>query len=272
VAHPQIAVFPKLSEGNQPPVRKVEGQGTMLGRTMHGIAYDPLHDEFYVPQPFAQAILVFQGGAGGEEKPIRVIQGPQTRLSNTDKVEIDPVHNEILVSEDALILIFDRLANGDVSPKRVLTMPDGIDVDAVAVDYVHNVIVATNPGGSPEAKYPRLLFFKRTDEGNVKPIRVVGGPRTLLTGTFGMRAFPQKGLVLVAMSGPSTVGAHDGAFVGVWSTTADDGDVAPRWTIGGPFGELKQPRGIDLDVSGKSVIISDKFLNAVLTYSFPEIF
>ncbi len=244
----------------------------MLGRTMHGIVYDALRDEFYVPQPFAQAILVFRGGASGEEKPLRVIQGSATRLSNTDKVEIDPVNNEILVSEDAVILVFDRLANGNVAPKRHLTMPGEIDIDAVSVDYVHNVIVATNPAGSAEEKYPRLLFLNRTDQGDVTPLRVVGGKKTLLTGTFGMRAFPSKGLVLVAMSGPSTAGPHDGSFVGVWSTTQDNGDVAPRWTIGGPFGELKQPRGIDLDVKGKNVIISDKVLNAVLTYNFPEIF
>ncbi len=203
-----------MAEGNQKPTRKIEGQSTMLGRTMHGIVYDQVRDEFYVPQPFAQAILVFPGGAIGEVKPIRVIQGSRTRLSNTDKVEIDPVHNEILVSEDAQILVFDWLANGNVPPSRVLTMPDGIDVDAVSVDYVHDVIIATNPGGSPEEKFPRLLFFNRTDEDEVTPVRAVGGPKTLLTGTFGMRAFSQKGLVLVAMPGPSTIGPHDGGVRG----------------------------------------------------------
>ena len=272
MAHPQIAVFARLAEGNAKAVRKLEGQLTQLGRTMHGIAYDALRDEFYVPQPFAQAILAFRGGAGGEEKPLRVIQGSQTRLSNTDKVEIDPVHHELLVSEDAVILIFDQMANGNVAPKRAQTMIGDMDIDAVSVDYVHNVIIAANPGGSKEEKFPRLLFLNRTDSGEVKPLRAVGGGKSLLTGTFGMRAHSAKGLVLVAMSGPSTIGPHDGAFVGVWSTTQDNGDAAPRWTIGGPFGDLKQPRGIALDVKGKNVIVSDKVLNAVLTYSFPEIF
>ena len=35
---------------------------------------------------------------------------------------------------------------------------------------------------------------------------------------------------------------------------------------------LKQPRGVDLDLKNKTVIVSDKFLNAVMTYYFPEIF
>ena len=92
-----------------------------------------------------------------------------------------------------------------------------------------------------------------------------------MTGSFGIRAHPAKGLVLLAMSGANTVGPQDDAFVGIWSIH-DNGDVAPRWTIGGPYRELKQPRGIDLDAKNKSVIISDKVLNAVVTYYFPEIF
>jgi hypothetical protein len=57
----------------------------------------------------------------------------------------------------------------------------------------------------------------------------------------------------------------------VWSIH-DSGDVLPRWTIGGPFGALKQARGVVLDPKNKAVIVSDKFLNAALTFYFPEMF
>ena len=40
----------------------------------------------------------------------------------------------------------------------------------------------------------------------------------------------------------------------------------------GPNGRLVQIRGVALDPKNKSVIVSDKRLNALLTYSFPEIF
>jgi hypothetical protein len=73
VAHPQIAVFARLANGNANPVRKIEGQKTLLGRTMHSIVYDEIHDEFVVPQQFGQAILTFRGGANGEEVPVRVL-------------------------------------------------------------------------------------------------------------------------------------------------------------------------------------------------------
>lgn len=276
MAHPQIAVFARMAKDNAKPLRKIEGQRTMLGRTMHGIAYDSVHDEILVPQPFAQSILIFSGAIAGEQPPARYIQGPLTQLSNLDKLDVDPIHNEIVVPDRDQILIFSDNASGNVAPIRVLKMPKEYSaLDAVTVDPVHNVIIATSDAlggyGGTAGKLPKLLFFDRTAEGNVKPIGVVTGPKTMLSGTFGIRSHPQKGMVLVSMNGPVTVGAYEGAFVGVWNIT-DNGDIAPRWTIGGPNGVLKQPRGVDLDPKNKSIVVSDKVRNAVLTFYFPEIY
>jgi hypothetical protein len=66
VAHPQIAVFARLADGNAARKGAIEGQRTLLGRTMHGIDYDEIHDEIVVPQQFGQAILVFKGSARGK--------------------------------------------------------------------------------------------------------------------------------------------------------------------------------------------------------------
>jgi hypothetical protein len=66
--------------------------------------------------------------------------------------------------------------------------------------------------------------------------------------------------------------SSDESFVGVWNYVEDKGDVPPRWTIGGPKGMLRQPRGVALDPKNKAVIVSDKYLNAVITYYFPEVF
>lgn len=48
--------------------------------------------------------------------------------------------------------------------------------------------------------------------------------------------------------------------------------MPPRWTIAGPKNMLRQPRGVTLDPKNKTVIVSDKYLNGVLAYSFPELF
>ncbi len=60
-------------------------------------------------------------------------------------------------------------------------------------------------------------------------------------------------------------------YIGVWSVD-DDGAVPPRFTVGGPKGILRKPRGLDLDPLHNAVIVSDKELNAVLTYEMPQIF
>ena len=45
--------------------------------------------------------------------------------------------------------------------------------------------------------------------------------------------------------------------------------VDHRWPT---HGVLKMPRGIALDVKNKNMLVSDKRLNAVLTFHFPEVF
>ena len=72
---------------------------------MHGFGFDAIHDEICVTSPLAQAILIFRGGAKGEEPPVRVIQGPHTQIKGTayggnDMVTVDPVNNEIYILID----------------------------------------------------------------------------------------------------------------------------------------------------------------------------
>ena len=55
--HPQIAIFARLAKENTPYVRSIEGQKSLLGRTMHDFAYDEVHDEIVVTSALAQALL-----------------------------------------------------------------------------------------------------------------------------------------------------------------------------------------------------------------------
>src|SRR3990167_10819377 len=93
---------------NSKPNRLIAGQETRLSRTMHDVRYDAVHDEMFVTNPFSRAILVFRGGADGEEAPIRIIQGPNTRLRGADRLDVDPVHNEIYIPNGRDILVFPR--------------------------------------------------------------------------------------------------------------------------------------------------------------------
>jgi hypothetical protein len=91
----------------------------------------------------------------------------------------------------------------------------------------------------------------------------------MLVGIQRMRV--HNGWILVAHDGVQADAANNLSFVGVWSVN-DEGNVPPRWTYGGPNQMLSKPRGIDVDIKNQAIIVSDKNLNAVLTYHAPEIF
>ncbi len=269
-----------MAKENTKPTRLIAGQATLLSRTMHDIRYDPIHDEFLVTNPFAQAILVFRGGANGEEAPIRIIQGPHTLLdgggiatSGADRLEVDPVHDEIFIPAGDRILVYPRTANGDVAPLRTIVGPDTTlkSANALAVDPVRNVIVAGTLNRY-RGRMGALLTFNRTDDGNAKPRTIVVGPNTKIETLNQLQVYPPKGWIVATQSGDSYNNVEpEGVFVGIWSIN-DNGDVPPRWKLGGPKSVMKKPRGVALNPKNKELIVADMRLNSVLTYYFPEIF
>ncbi len=251
--------------------RLIAGQSTLLARTMHDIRYDAIHDEMVVPNQFGQTILTFRGGANGEEAPIRFIQGPRTQMKEPDRLDIDPVHNEIFVPNIDSILVFSRDSNGDVAPMRIIRGPRTRlrGVGSIAVDPVHDVIVV--PSRMAESRDLSLLIFNRTDEGDVAPRAIIGGPQTGLYAVAQMGIYPPRGHIVVTQVTNQQETEPKGIFVGVWSIR-DQGDVPPRWKIGGPKSTLKKPRGVAFNPKNKELIVADMRLNSVLTYYFPEIF
>ena len=188
---PQIAAFARLAKENTPPVSALAGQKTLISRTMHALEYDPIDDELFVNSPLNNAILTFRGGAKGEEPPIRVIQGPHTQIQSTgydgnDKMAMDPVHGEIYIPVatsggpgKGVILVFDRAANGDAAPKRILGGPDtgfqfptakGQGFPYIAIDPMRNLLVVSTRAS--------LFIFDRTASGNAKPRGVIAGANT----------------------------------------------------------------------------------------------
>ena len=239
---------------------------------MHGLAYDDRHDEIIVPVALSGAVLVFRGGAAGDEPPVRVIQGSKTGMIRPQTVEVDPVNNEIVAADSSsrAILVYDRLANGDVEPKRRIGGDKTLfrDIIGIAVDAKSNLILASTRSTDG---FSGILMFDRTANGNVAPVRKIGGPMTGALGAFrqlkvdaerGMvylavqsyrraSATPQKAADLysneeslkklreneAARRGAGDRPARDpftsAGFIGAWRLT-DDGDIPPRLIIRGP--------------------------------------
>jgi hypothetical protein len=280
---PQIAAFARLAKENTVPVRALEGQKTMISRTMHSLAYDSVHDEIVVNSPLAQAILFFRGGANGEEAPLRVIQGPHTQIQGTDydgndKMTFDEVHGEIIIPVAGnKVLVFSREANGDAAPVRVVAGPDtqirgSVRGHAlVGVDPINNLLIVGSTGGQGGGRdgdgeggrgRGALLIFDRTANGNTKPKAVIQGPNTGFGGVGQIQTYPQKGWIIAGATGGG---------IGAWSIH-DSGDAPPRWKI--PVRQITgvAPSGVALDPSHKEVIIASGARNVLLTFSWPEIF
>lgn len=236
---------------------------------MHAIAYNEVTDEIVVPQQFAQAILTFPGDADGETAPVRVIQGSKTMLEAPDRLALDAVHTNIFVPEGHL-LVFDSRHNGNVAPIRVIeSSSERMNAGAAAADPLNDLVIVSSGGGFGSGRRgTRFLVFDRTANGDVDPKVVVSGPNSL-GGPFSV--YPPKKLIIATnrptgghLSGPDS-------YLGIWSYE-ESGDHPPLWRIGGPNGILEMPRGTTLDVANKSIIMSDKRLNSVMTYYFPDMF
>lgn len=292
------------------PDRTIEGQQTHLSRTMHGLAFDAVHDEIIVPVALSGAVLVFKGDARGDQLPVRIIQGSHTGLIRPQTVEVDPVNGEIVAADSSsrAILVFDRLANGDVAPKRKIggLKTDFRDIVGVAVDPVHNVIVAANrSAGGPNGLY----IFDRLADGDVAPIRHIGGPNTGVIGRFRqLKLDTDRGMIYVAvqafrrqMATPqkeadlytnekalaalraqearsgdreddavdSEGGGDTAGFIGAWAIT-DDGDVAPRMIIRGQATRAGGFGGVA--VNPKNGEVYGVGSNAVMSYLVPNFF
>lgn len=117
-----VEVFAPGTHGNVAPVQVITGSATMLDRPQ-GLAVDA-SDNIWVTTCGTQctpSVLEFRKGANGNAKPIRVIGGTNTGLSQTIGIAISRANGKIYVCSDDGLLVFASDANGNVGPVQTLT-------------------------------------------------------------------------------------------------------------------------------------------------------
>ena len=297
---PRISVFARLANGIVAPKRVIEGQATNLSRTMHGIAYDAIHDEIVIPVALSGAVLVFKADASGEVPPLRAIQGTRTRLVRPHTVAVDPVNNEILTADPSMraIAVFDRMANGNVAAKRVISGPRTglLDIVGLDVDPMRNVIVAASRKGNGEKV--GLFVFDRLANGDVEPKQFIGGPNSKLAHFRQVTIDPGTGNIFLAQQNTrmkqmeayvldkpregftakekddedddSDSGRLDQmGFIAVYGPD-DNGDIPPRAIIKGPGIRLAGAAGVALNPRKNEIITVGG--NGFQTFLLPDFF
>ena len=293
-------MFARSANGNVAPKRVIEGQATNLSRTMHGIAYDAIHDEIVIPVALSGAVLVFKADASGEVPPLRAIQGTRTRLVRPHTVAVDPVNNEILTADPSMraVVVFERLANGNVAPKRVISGPKTglLDIVGLDVDPIRNVIVAASRKGNGDKV--GIFVFDRLANGDVAPKRFIGGPNSKLAHFRQVTIDPGTGNIFLAQQNTrmkqmeayvlekpreeftakeksdddddSDEGRLDQmGFIAVYGPD-DNGDIPPRAIIKGPGIRLAGAAGVALNPRKKEIIAVGG--NGFQTFLLPDFF
>jgi hypothetical protein len=231
-----ILTFKGDANGNVAPVRKIWGPHTRL-KNPQAVSVDGVHGEIYVPQN--SEVLVFPREADGDVAPIRVVEGPDTGLG-AGRVTIDPIHNLMITANAsgdaglgfddgtqrggrgagqggrgagrprrvAAIRIFDRLANGNVKPLRVITGEASKDAWLMTMYPEKGMIFAVvrpgNTGGLEGDISGRYLLddyvgvWSIYDDGDVPPRLTIGGPGQLLKDARGIAVDPKSKDVMVS--------------------------------------------------------------------------
>ena len=279
MSHPRLAVFARHANGQVGPLRVLEGQKTGISRSLHGVYVDIPNDEVIMPSNVAAAILVFSRTQSGNTPPKRVIQGPLTHLHSPQGVAVDNKHNELIVSNDTRlsILVFERTANGNVAPVREIVGPlTGIkSPQGIVVDPLHDEIILSDEGKPGEdAKQldegvkpkPALLVFRRTDSGNVAPIRVISGPQTGMLRPRQIQLDTQRDELVLADRGLPQEFIYDTpGFLAVWKRT-DSGDVPPRKLIRGTKTQLTSPRAVYVDEKNGEYGAGDTTSHSIMVF------
>jgi hypothetical protein len=195
----EIVVYRKMAEGDERPVRILQGDRTRL-EAPHGLVVDVRNQLLYVNnwgladqltlggsgRFNPPSITVYALNASGDTPPQRVIQGDRTQLNWPGAMALNSETGELFVANDIShsVLVFANIAtaSGNVAPARVIkgSRTGLLNPTGVFVDTVHGELWVSNLGNSSAVAFPLSA------SGDVAPLRTIrSSPRGHLSLTFG---------------------------------------------------------------------------------------
>jgi hypothetical protein len=194
------------------------------------MAVDESTKELFLSVQYPPQVAVYSKTASGSDKPIRLLQGDNTRLSDSHGLAIDTKNKLLFINnwgnisdykvpgsgrfEAPSITVYALTADGDTAPLRIiqgpktqLDWPGAMSVDPATGD----LFVANDMGQS-------VIVFHSKDQGDVVPSRVIKGAKTHISYPTGVFVDAKNQELWVTNLGNSS------ATVYPLNTT---GDVAP---------------------------------------------
>ncbi len=241
-----MLVFKYETSGNVPAARTLRPAPV----STWGVAVDLKNDEIAVTVQQTNKVLVYRRLAEGDEKPLRIIQGPDTGLADPHGIFLDAENNEIFVANHD--------SYHDASPSQEESTT--VQAELARGNATLSVPVQRIQPRASAGKFvePSITVFSRTSKDNAAPIRVIRGPKTEISLPMKVFVDTVHNELFVANSGSNSIL--------VFNRTAN-GDVAPIRKIEGDATKLKKPVGLFVDTKNDEVWATSPELHDVLVYS-----
>ena len=189
-----VVVFGHDATGDIEPKRKLK-----VTHRAFAMAIDESNKELFLSVQYPPQVAVYDKNASGNDKPIRLLIGDKTRLSDSHGLAIDTKNKLLFINnwgnisdyrvpgsgrfEPPSITVYPLNADGDTPPLRVIQGPK-TQMDwpgAMSVDPATGDLYVANDMGQS------IIVFHSKDQGDVAPAKVITGPKTHIsypTGVF----------------------------------------------------------------------------------------
>jgi len=235
-----IVTYRGGSNGDVPPVRVIQGTRTKIHSPWQ-VAVDSAHNEIWYADFGGGYVAAFPLMANGDVAPLRTIRDHEDGMRGVSGVAVDPERNLVFVAARSAhapgaILVFDRLADGESSPRAIIAGPTTGITGLWHVQVHGGKIFASITGNDYRPPY---------DSGGYAPVADCKGP--------------------ISEYAPRPLG-----FIAIWNEN-DHGDVPPRAIIRGPSTGITTITGLAIDpIHGE--VFTRGTLNGVLAFLIPNFF
>jgi DNA-binding beta-propeller fold protein YncE len=201
-----VVVYPKTASGDDKPIRELVGDKTQL-EDPHGVAVDFKNQLMFVSnhghgrshaEDYGKfeppSITVYPLQSNGDVAPLRIIEGPRTRLDWPASLWVDSERGEFYVANDGddSVLVFKATDNGNVAPTRMIHGPktNVMNPTGVFLDSQNDELWVSNMGNHS------ATVFARTANGDVPPKRTIrsapAGKKALAIGNPGAVGYDSR--------------------------------------------------------------------------------
>ena len=231
------------------PKRIISGTNTKA-EMICGVYIDPKTKEIYALNGDTQNWMpIFSTDARGNAAPSRALNIPGHPFQLAADEEKQLLY--MTIQSDNKIVVYRKQASGGEKPLRTIQGNDTHleDPHGIALDFKNKLIFVSNFGNANlrgeagSGRYgkfdpPSITVYPMEGSGNIKPVRIIEGPKTLMNWPAHMAFHEERQELFVANDADNSI---------VVFRASDEGDAAPIRVIKGPKTGIKSPPGIALD-------------------------